>query len=198
VGNTRLTPYSQVIIETNRYSVPTDQAVKALVAKVYPFRVEIFRPDQTKPIACHARCYGHKQDVFDPLPYLPLLLQRPGAFNYAKPIRPWRETWPAVYEQLLAHLQQQWPDGRGVRQFIRILQLHQHYPLDLMEQAIQHALRYQCAHLDGVQLWLRQLLEPDHRPAELDLSQHPQLAQIGQQPAPLAAYDQLLEGSPWP
>ena len=27
---------------------------------------------------------------------LPLLARRPGAFNYAKPIREWRATWPAV------------------------------------------------------------------------------------------------------
>jgi transposase len=192
-----LTPYSQVIIETNRYSVPTDQAAQALLAKVYPFRVEIFRPGEAQPIACHPRCYGHKQDVFDPLHYLSLLLKRPGAFNYAKPIRRWREQWPAIYEQLLAQLQQHWPDGRGVREFIGILQLHQHYPLDLIEQAVQQALHYQCAHLDGVKLCLRQLLEPAQPPASLDLSQHPRLAQIGQQPTSLAAYDQLLEGASW-
>jgi transposase len=189
-----LTPYSQVIIDTNRYSVPTDQAAKALLAKVYPFRIEIFRAGQNEPIASHARCYGHKQDVFDPLHYLPLLSQRPGAFAYAKPIRQWREKWPAVYEQLLAQLQLKWPDGRGVREFIRILHLHQHYPADLIEQAVRQALSYQCGHADGVQLCLRQLLEPEQPPVSLDLSQQPHLANLGQQPTSLTAYDQLLGG----
>lgn len=192
-----LTPYSQVIIETNRYSVPTDKATKALIAHLYPFRVEIFRPGDDQPLASHPRCYGHKQDVFDPLHYLPLLAQRPGAFAYAKPIRRWRESWPASYEQLLARLQAQWPDGRGIREFIRILQLHQHYPPELIEQAVQQALTYQCAHADGVQLCLRQLLEPA-LPAALDLSQQPHLAAVGQQPTLLSQYDQLLEDATWP
>ncbi len=187
-----LTPYSQVVIDTNRYSVPTDQASLALLAKLYPFRVEIFRADQKEPIACHPRCYGHKQDVFDPLHYLPLLVQRPGAFNYTKPIRRWRDQWPASYEQLLSQLQQQWPDGRGIREFIRVLKLHQHYPAALVEQAVSQALQYQCAHADGVLLCLHQLLQTDPQPASLDLSQHPQLQAIGQQPTSLAQYDQLL------
>jgi transposase len=188
-----LTPYSQVVIDTNRYSVPTDQATPTLLAKLYPFRVEIFRADQKEPIACHPRCYGHKQDVFNPLHYLPLLSQRPGAFNYAKPIRRWRETWPAVYEQLLSQLLKQWPDGRGIREFIQVLKLHQDYPAELIEQAVTQALHYQCAHLDGIKLCLCQLRQSDTPPAPLDLSQLAHLQQFGQQPTLLSQYDQLLE-----
>ena len=31
-------------------------------------------------LASHPRCYGKNQDIFNPLHYLPLLEQRPGAF----------------------------------------------------------------------------------------------------------------------
>jgi transposase len=187
-----LNGYGQVVIDTNRYSVPADKAQAQLIAKIYPFEVQIFRPDETEPIAQHPRCYGHKQDIFDPLHYLPLLQQRPGAFQHAKPIRRWREQWPPVYEQLLARLQQQWPEGQGVRHFIQILKLHQRYPAALIEQAVAQALAYNCAHPDGVELCLHQLQHPDPLFSRLDLSDQPHLAQIGEQQLDLARYDQLL------
>ena len=187
-----LNGYGQVVIDTNRYSIPADKAQAKLVAKIYPFEVKIFRPNDKEPIAQHPRCYGHKQDVFDPLHYLPLLQQRPGAFQHAKPIRRWREQWPPVYEQLLARLQQQWPEGQGLRQFIQILKLHQDYPADLIEQAISQALAYQCAHTDGVKLCLGQLQQTEPVFSPLDLSDHPKLGQVGQQALNLARYNQLL------
>jgi len=76
-----LNGYSQVEFETNRYSVPAEQAYRNLVLKAYPFRVDILFSKEV--IASHPRCYGHKQDILDPLHYLPLLEQRPGAFEPA-------------------------------------------------------------------------------------------------------------------
>ena len=191
----QLNPYSQVVIETNRYSVPTERAAAKLRVKVYPFRVEIYRPEEPKPLAIHPRCYEREKDIFDPLHYLPLLAQRPGAFSYAKPIRQWRAAWPPVYERLLAQLQTHQPDGQGVREFIRVLQLHQCHPANLVEQAVSLALGYGCAHADGVELCLRQLLQPETVPPALDLSHQPRLIQIGTQPLSLARYDQLLRGA---
>jgi transposase len=191
-----LTPYSQVVVDTNRYSVPVDQAAAHLIAKVYTFRVEIFRPGESQPIACHPRCYGHKQDVFDPLHYLPLLEQRPGAFKHAKPLRRWRTSWPPSYERLLAELQAQWPDGRGIREFVRVLKLHRTYPAELVAQAVDQALAHHCAHADGVELCLRQLVNPTLAWPSLDLSDHPRLVTVGSQPCDLTCYDQLLEGVP--
>ena len=138
-----LNGYSQVEYETNRYSVPADQAYRNLMLKAYPFRIDILHLDDV--ITSHPRCYEHKQDVLDPLHYLPLLEQRPGAFDHAKPIRCWRESWSSVYERLLEHLRRKWPDGKGVREFIRILKLHSDYPADLIAQAVNPG--------SGVQLW---------------------------------------------
>ena len=190
----RLNGYSQVEVETNRYSVPTDRAAPTLRVKLYPFEVKIYRSDEPEPLAVHARCYGQQQDILEPVHYLPLLEQRPGAFNHAKPIRQWRATWPAVYERLLTELQRRQPGSQGIRQFIRVLQLHQHYPAELIEQAVSQALQYQCAHADGVELCLRQLLQPEPAPVSLDLSHKPNLQQVGQQPVSLTAYNQLLAG----
>lgn len=192
----QLNGYSQVEVETNRYSVPTDRATTQMRLKLYPFQVKIYRPDEKEAVAVHPRCYGQEQDILDPLHYLPLLAQRPGALQHAKPIRQWRSSWPVVYEQLLAELQRRQPDGAGVRQFIQVLQLHQEFPAELIEQAVSQALAHHCPHLDGVQLCLRQLLQPDPTPTSLDLSDHPKLLAVGQQPLCLAHYDHLLTGGP--
>jgi transposase len=190
----KVNPYSQVVIETNRYSVPTEQAVPEVRVKLYPFQVEIYAPGQGQPMAIHPRCYEREQDILEPLHYLPLLAQRPGALAYAKPIRQWRSSWPAVYERLLARLQADQPEGQGVREFIRVLQLHQDHPAQLIEQAVTLALSYSCAHADGVQLCLRQLLQPEVELSALDLSDRPRLAPIGVQPLNLSRYNQLLGG----
>lgn len=184
-----LTPYSQVEFESNRYSVPAEKAQRHLVLRAYPFRVDILSKDAI--IASHARSYGKNQDVFDPLHYLPLLEQRPGALQHAKPMRRWRETWPPAYEQLLARLQAEQEDGQGVREFVRILRLHEQYPARLVEQAVVQALEYGCIHADGVALCLRQIQQPETALAALDLVAHPRLAnEIA--PPDLHRYDQLL------
>jgi len=186
-----LNGFGQVEFETNRYSVPAEDAYRNLVIKAYPFRVDVLHLNDV--IASHPRCYGKKQDILDPLHYLPLLEQRPGAFDYAKPIRRWRESWPPVYERLLARLREQWPDGKGVQEFIRILRLHEDHPAELIVQAVEQALAYSCAHLDGVKLCLRQLSEPQPLPSVIDLSAWPELVEVGNQALDLRRYDELLE-----
>ena len=189
-----LNGFSQVEYDTNRYSVPTNQAYRNLMLKAYPFRIDILHLNDV--IASHPRCYEQKQDILDPLHYLPLLEQRPGAFDHAKPVRRWRESWPPVYEQLLEHLRAKWPDGKGVREFIRILKLHSEHPADLIAQAVTQALEYGCGHLDGIQLCLRQLTEePGTSISAIDLTKWPQLVDVGTQEPDLSRYDQLLGGS---
>jgi transposase len=190
----RLNGYSQIEVETNRYSVPTDRATSQMRVKLYPFEVKIYRSDESEAVAVHQRCYDLRQDILEPLHYLPLLVQRPGAFNHAKPIRQWRSSWPKAYEQLLAELQRRHPEGAGVRQFIQILQLHQDHPAELVEQAITQALEHHCPHLDGVKLCLHQLTQSEPTLVALDLSDHPKLVSVGQQPLRLQHYNHLLKG----
>jgi hypothetical protein len=97
---------------------------------------------------------------------------------------------------LLQRLQAEWPDGRGIREFIRVLSLHRDYPAHLIEQAVSQSLTYHCAHADGVKLCLDQLLHPEPTFSSLDLSDRPRLVAIGSQAIDLTRYDQLLEGVP--
>lgn len=194
----RLTPYSQATYETNRYSVPVNRARREVTVKAYPFRVEIW--DGFEQLATHVRCYKREQDLFDPLHYLPLLEQRPGAFDYAKPLKQWRKGWPACYHQMLALLRNKWPEGRGVQEFVRILMLHQTYSKEQMEQAIVQALQLGCVHFDGVVYCLCQITgeasPSGHRSRhDLDLSHRPDLDAIGKHPIDLSVYDRLLKQS---
>lgn len=105
----------------------------------------------------------------------------------------WEKSWPPVYERLLAQLRAQWPEGRGVREFVRILNLHRGHAADLVRQAIEQALEYGSLHADGVRLCLRQLTNPEMPISPIDLADWPQLVTVGSQAPDLACYDQLLE-----
>jgi hypothetical protein len=135
-----------------------------------------------------------KQDILNPLHYLPLLEQRPGAFEHAQPIRRWRQAWPPVYERFLGRAQQQEEDGSGVREFVRVLKLHQDHPADLVAQAMEQALAYGCIHADGVELCLRQLMNPEVPVASLSVTALPLWAVAETQPPDLTCYNRLLEG----
>ena len=186
----KVNPYSQVVFETNRYSVPTEYVGKQLALRAYPFRVEILSLERI--VATHARCFEREQDVLDPLHYLDLLEQRPGAFEHALPLRQWRKTWSGDYERLLEAMRARNPDGRGVREFVAVLKLHQSYPGELVTQAVKQALELGTAHLDGVQLCLRQILGGEHIPGSMDMKSYPDFAGVGNQPVNLEQYNLLL------
>lgn len=182
--------YSQVDLDTNRYSVPAEHGNDQLVLRAYPFRVEILFANEV--IAAHPRCLGHEQDILDPLHYLLLLEQRPGAFEHAKPMRYWRKYWPKDYDRLLEALRTRLPDGRGVKEFIAILKLHREYAADQVEQAVQAALELGAASLDGVLLYLRQLQQAQPQFPTLETERFASLAAYGNQPVNLEQYDQLV------
>lgn len=183
--------YSQVVFETNRYSVPGTYGGKQLVLRAFPFKIEVLSLDRV--IAIHPRNFGREQDIIDPLHYLTLLEQRPGAFEHALPLRQWRKKWPDTYEKLLKEVQLNKPDGLGIREFIAILKLHQEYPAYLVEEAVELAVHSTMFSLDGVKYHLQQLLCPIPSTNPLDLSHLPQLANIGYQPVDLQVYNRLLE-----
>lgn len=186
----KLNPYGQVTFETNRYSVPADKAQKQLTLRAYPFRIEILKGSEV--IASHGRCYQRHQDILNPLHYLPLLAERPGAFDHAQPIQQWRESWPPIYDELLHQLQQQQSEHKAIREFIQILQLHLDYDAAMVQQAIVQALADDVPHLSGVRFCLNRLRDPAPTVKAMTTLPQPQLAEVGQAPLSLPRYDQLL------
>lgn len=188
--NATLNGYCQVVFETNRYSIPPERRRKNLALKAYPFHVEIL--DHEGVLVRHQRSYGYEEDIYDPLHYLSMLKERLGAFEHARPLRRWRKQWPNVYELLLEHLADKWPDGRGIREFISMLELHRDYPGELIEEAVAQALEFGCAHYDGVLLCVRQLSRKEKPAVSLELDPSSSWATVGTQPVELARYNQLL------
>ncbi|HET8852993.1 MAG TPA: hypothetical protein VFN02_10740 [Ktedonobacteraceae bacterium] len=115
------------------------------------------------------------------------------ALEYAKPLRQWRQDWPASSHLLLRRLPEQWPQGPGVKAFVQVLRLHQQYPAPQIEQAVEQAISSGCAHCDGVQHCLEHLGQEADRVPLLDLTDRPHLALVGTQPLDLHCYDQLRD-----
>jgi hypothetical protein len=154
-----------VTFRTNRYSVPATHAHEKLWLRAFVDRVEIGNGRQV--LAVHPRCYQREQDILDPLHYLPLLEQRPGAWDQAKPIQEWRQQWPRVYERYDA-LREPLSRSQATREFVHVLQLHEDYPEQIIAQALEEALTGHCYSADGVKQLVLRLIEPPRlrRPLE--------------------------------
>jgi len=188
-----LNKYGQVTFETNRYSVPAVNAHKQLTLHIYPFRIEIWH--QAERLAIHERSYEREQDSLNPYHYLPLLAQRPGAFDHARPLQTWRKTWPAVYERFLDTLQRTRSRDLAVKEFIQVLQLHDSYAMDELAQAMEAALADGIAHREGVLFCLNRLRDATpvvtHDGTMSDPTPSP-WKMAGTPPVPATQYDQLL------
>jgi hypothetical protein len=139
----------------------------------------------------HPRCYGQQQDILDPQHYLPLLAQRPGAFNYAKPIREWRATWPAVYEQLLAELQQRQPGSRAIREFIRCCNCINSTRMSWLNRPSARRCSTTVPTPTGWNCACANCASPMSR-AAAGFKEHPHLPAVQPPPVSLAHYNQLL------
>ena len=126
---------SLINFDGNRYSIPVEYGISRLTVHAYVWRVEVACGDRV--IATHQRCYEKGQDILDIDHYLPLLLQRPGAFPYAKPVRQWK--MPDVYRDFLTALSQP-VNGGGVREFLRVMAMGRTYGRENLEQAMRQAL----------------------------------------------------------
>lgn len=189
-----LNGYGQITFETNRYSVPAALARKRMTLRAYPFQIEVLADNQV--IATHPRSYQKEGDFLDPLHYLSLLEQRPGAFEHAQPMRQWREAWPPAYEELLTRLRRQHEsESKAIRIFVQILHLHQSHSPEQVEAAITAAVAEGLTTLEGVRFCLNRLLDPTPTVPPLDLSDRPQLAAVGQTSPDLSQYDRFLEGT---
>jgi hypothetical protein len=78
--------YQTVAFDTNRYSVPRPWAFRAVTVKGYVDRVVVTAGGQV--VAEHPRCYGHSQQVLDPVHFLATLERRLAARGGAGRLAP--------------------------------------------------------------------------------------------------------------
>lgn len=149
---------SLVNFDNNRYSVPVEFGGSKLTLHAYVWQVEVACGDRV--IARHERCYRKDQDILNVDHYLPLLIQRPGAFPYAKPVRQWK--MPEIYRKFLAALSQR-SNGSGVREFLQVLYLGRNCGQEALEKAMLQALSENRADVD----WIRQLVRRENSTGEI-------------------------------
>jgi hypothetical protein len=141
--------YSTVIVDKNRYSVPTQYAGLKVQAIVYVDRVEVFQG--SRKIASHRRLYGNNKWQLDPLHYLELISRRPLAFSAARPIRQWRQHWPASLEALLERFCDKQGPNRGTKDFIKVLLLFKEHDEGRVIEAVEKAVSAQVSTSDAVE-----------------------------------------------
>jgi len=128
--------FSMVTFQTNRYSVPVECDATSLLLRAFVDRVEI--TDGIRVIAVHERCYGREQDILDVFHYLPLLKQRPGAFDHARPLKMWNR--PAVFDSYLARLRDRLSPRAATMEFLRVMELCVTHSLAEVAGAVEQAM----------------------------------------------------------
>ena len=156
--------YATVIVDKNRYSVPTLYTGLKVKVHLAVACLEIF--SNGKKVATHPRLFGNNKWQLNPDHYLELIQQRPGAFHSARPLRRWRETWPASLEKLLARFQQSQGETVGIKDFISVLMLYREYAGQEIEAAVELALTHHLSSSQGVKHLLQTKSEPGHAPLQ--------------------------------
>lgn len=156
--------YQTVMFDTNRYSVPRQQAFSVVTIKAYTDRIAISTGDQV--IACHRRSYGRGEQILDPLHYLVTLGRRPAALDRSDVYRGWR--LPSVFGELRVQLEQRNGASTGARHYIRILQLLADHPLERVRQAIEYLMGKGIIGIDAIIRHVERLALRDDNPAVVE------------------------------
>jgi len=176
---------SLVTFETNRYSVPVEHALQTLFLRAYVDKVEI--SDGIALVALHKRSYAREQDVLDLWHYLPLLKERPGALDHARPFKEWAR--PEAFDHYLEALRRRLPPRIATLRFLEVLELARSRSLTDMAAALDRALATGSLALDTVEYFLRDAAT-DRRPAVPVLASAPSCPEV--QPRDLSQYSLLV------
>ena len=183
----RVTSTSLVRYRGNDYSVPTTHGLRSVIVKGFVDEVVIL--SGTEEIARHARSYERRAFVYDPLHYLALLEQKPGALDQAAPLQGW--DLPEQFDHL-RRLMERRSGSKGKREFIQVLRLMEVFEQGLVAGAVTHAIRLGAISFDAVkQLAIARI---EHRPPRLDLDAYPHLPRANVQTTRAASYAVLAGG----
>ncbi len=188
----RISPYQTAQVDRNRYSVPTAYVGRWLWAHLGCERVSFYA--DRRQVAEHPRIFSNSQWQINPLHYLDLLYQRVGAFESARPIRQWRPNWPGHYETMLERLRHRYGDNGGTREFVGLLQLHQSYPAQQVEEAVAQALGCGTSSVESVRHLLRAQQCRTAEPAPLQADRIPGVTDRTVATSDVGCYDQLVGG----
>ena len=184
---TRANSLSLIRFDDNDYSVPVSYAHHEILIKGYVDRVVLYYGPSI--VAEHKRSWGKEGVFFDYLHYLPLLEQKPGSLDYARPMAD--ITFPDCFGTLRRMLViEQSKEGEGIREFIRVLRLLEDYPLDKVRQAMEKALYVGAHSRDAIMQFLIPHLSWRNTTFLLDRFEHLRLVQVSS--TDISAYRELL------
>ena len=175
--------YQTVAFDGNRYSVPRRWAFRSVTVKGYVDRVAIVAEGSTV-IATHPRSYGKKERIVDPLHFLCVLQRKPAALDHAPVYRDWN--LPPSFAALRRDLEARLGPRTGARQYIRVLQLLAHHPVERIERALANTLPPTAAAIEAAVERLARYDESVTLPADLPAVTVP--------PPDLARYNRFLSG----
>lgn len=178
---------SLVSFDANQYSVPTEFAHHRVTVVASVDTVRVVAGDRVA--AVHRRCWGREQVFYEPMHYLAVLERKPGALDFAAPLRGWE--LPVCFGVLRRRLEAEF-GGPGTRQFIKVLRLLERASLGELTRAVERALELGTADADAVRLILEHRRE---RPAGLFcLDGRPHLKAVAVPMPDLTAYASLAAG----
>ena len=187
VVQTRADSLSLVRFDRNSYSVPTRFAYCDITAVGTVDEVRLLCGREV--VASHVRVWETEQFHYEPVHYLALLERKPGGFDHAKPFEHW--DLPVCFGILRRRLESE-QQGRGTREFIRILRLLERHSLSALRHAVQYALEIGVSSAEALRLIIEQQQE---RPIDLfclDGRPHLKLVRVAQ--TDVTAYQSLLMG----
>ena len=171
----------------NDYSVPTTYGFRAVLVKGFVDTVAIFAGSQE--IGRHRRSYEKAALVFDPLHYLALIEQKPGALDQAAPLRVW--DLPEQFAHLRRLLEARM-GRKGKREYIQVLRLMELFAQPIVAAAIADAIKLGAISFDAVkQLTLAKV---ERRAPQLDMAAYPYLPKPIVATTRAADYSVLLAG----
>jgi transposase len=132
----RVSSTSLVRYRANDYSVPTRFAHREVMVKGFVDRVVISCDGAI--IADHLRSYDSGDFIADPLHYLALIEQKPGALDQAKALQGW--DLPTCFADL-RRLMEARMKAKGRREYIQVLRLMEIFQLPVVAAAVEDAIR---------------------------------------------------------
>ena len=184
----RVSSTSLVRYRMNDYSVPSRYGFRECVIKGFVDEVVILIGGEE--IARHPRSYEHGGFVFDPLHYLALIEQKPGALDQAAPLQDWHLM--PEFAQLRRILEARM-GAKGKREFIQVLRLLETFPQETVARAIGDAIRLGAPGFDAVKQLI--LCRIEKRPPRLDLGAYPYLPKTNVGTTRAADYTVLMPRS---
>lgn len=182
---TKVNLLSLVRFDRNDYSVPTSYAYQAVTAVGGIDTVKFVVAGSV--VAYHARSWRKGATIYDPIHYLALLERKPGAFDFARPLKDWE--LPESFAILRRRLEAEWEE-KGTREYIKVLRLLERCSIAELDRAIRAALDIGATDSEAVRLLLEAARE---RPiAAFCLDGRPHLQRVHVADIDLGAYGALV------